>query len=273
MVSLFRSWLTECGPPVLLYQFILIAIMKNYQNIQNSKASAPRLAAFTLIELLVVIAIIGILAGILIPAVGKVRESSNSATCVSNLRQITAVSLMYANENGGRLPSQGKQPDDDSSTFWFQKIAPMLGGYAGMDAAAAEREIEVYRCPSALAQHAPGDDPNNSLIKTYCINSLLNAAGSYDDSTGARVFPGMPVMKAINPAKTVIYMDGHLAIPNSPYWHRDTGRGRLMSSVGNNFVHSGTSINVAYLDGHVGNVTADEVPEENTLFWNPLALQ
>ena len=273
MVGFFRSWLTECEPPVLLYQFILIAIMKNPQNIQNSKTSAPRLAAFTLIELLSVIAIIGILAGILIPAVGKVRESSNSATCVSNLRQITAVSLMYANENGGRLPSQGKQPDDDSSTFWFQKIAPMLGGYADMDASQAEREIEVYRCPSALAQHTPGNNPNNSLIKTYCINTLLNAAGSYEDSTGARVFPGMPVMKAINPAKTVIYMDGHLASASMPYWHRDAGRGRLMSSVGNNFVHSGTSINVALLDGHVGNVTAEEVPEENTLFWNPLALQ
>ena len=122
MVGFFRSWLTECEPPVLLYQFILIAIMKNPQNIQNSKTTAPRLAAFTLIELLSVIAIIGILAGILIPAVGKVRESSNSATCVSNLRQITAVSLMYANENGGRLPSQGKQPDDDSSTFGSRKL-------------------------------------------------------------------------------------------------------------------------------------------------------
>lgn len=258
---------------MLLYQFNLISIMKNPQNIRNLKSAVQRLGAFTLIELLVVIATIAILAGILIPVLGKVRESSNSATCVSNLRQITAASLMYANENGGRLPSQGKQPDDNSSTFWFQKIAPMLGGYADMDAAEAERGIECYRCPSALAQHAPGDNPENSLIKTYCINSLLNATGSYEDSTGARVFPGMSVMKALNPAKTVIYMDGHLAIPNSPYWHRDTGRGRLMSSVGNNFVHSGTSINVAYLDGHVGNVTADEVPEENTLFWDPLALQ
>ncbi|MDB2681431.1 hypothetical protein N9Z14_02420 [Opitutales bacterium] len=46
-----------------------------------------------------------------------------------------------------------------------------------------------------------------------------------------------------------------------------------MRSVGDNFVHSGTSINVAFLDGHVDNITAEELPEEDSVFWNPLALQ
>lgn len=245
--------------------------MKTPINIPNFKAPAPRLAAFTLIELLVVIAIIGILAGILIPAVGKVRESSNSATCVSNLRQIAAAGLMYANENNGRLPTQGKQPGS-SSGYWFQKIAPLLGGREGIGAGEAERGIECYRCPSALAQHSPGTNPNNSLIKTYGINDVLNRMDSYRDSDDKLIVPGMPPMKAINPAKTAFILDGYLA-SGSPYWGRVVTYGLLMRSVEDNFVHSGSSINVAFLDGHVENITAEELPEADSVLWNPTALR
>ncbi|HLS29186.1 MAG TPA: prepilin-type N-terminal cleavage/methylation domain-containing protein [Opitutales bacterium] len=55
---------------------------------------------FTLIELLTVIAIIGILASILIPVIGQVREKAHQINCLSNQRQIGLAILTYESENG-----------------------------------------------------------------------------------------------------------------------------------------------------------------------------
>jgi prepilin-type N-terminal cleavage/methylation domain-containing protein len=65
-----------------------------------NKQKSPR-SGFTLIELLTVIAIIGILAAILIPAVGKVREVANKSTSASNMRSI-ALSYATYSQSGGR---------------------------------------------------------------------------------------------------------------------------------------------------------------------------
>lgn len=59
---------------------------------------------FTLIELLTVIAIIGILAAIIIPTVGRVRDSARRSVAQSNLRQIGQASLIFAGDNNDRMP-------------------------------------------------------------------------------------------------------------------------------------------------------------------------
>ena len=118
--------------------------------------------AFTLVELLVVLAIVTVLAGLLLPVIGKAREAGRATACLSNLRQLGIALQLYVQDNNNHLPIMRDRSLDTNAPPTNALPSPEVVLLNVLGAA------QVLRCPSNRKQIY------EQTGSSYSWNSLLN---------------------------------------------------------------------------------------------------
>jgi prepilin-type N-terminal cleavage/methylation domain-containing protein/prepilin-type processing-associated H-X9-DG protein len=137
----------------------------------NSSRSWHCRSGFTLIELLVVIAIIAILAALLLPALARAKGKAVSASCISNLRQIGIAMNMYAEDNGGWLPTTTHGGSTNAS--WIYQLAGQLANVDRIRLCPAdprrEERLTAHAASYTLNEYTAVDltDPFGRALESY----------------------------------------------------------------------------------------------------------
>ena len=158
-----------------------------------------RQRAFTLVELLVVIAIIAILAALLLPVLGRSQATAQGTQCASNQRQLILAWLLYAEEDGGRVPHPttwvgGDMTDPFDATNAALLVDPKVSTFAKYI-----RNPALYKCP--------GD--GSRLVRSVSMNWRMNGTidGGWLGGGGAAYERFKTVSQIRIPAQIFVMLD------------------------------------------------------------------
>ncbi|MBR2872439.1 MAG: type II secretion system protein, partial [Lentisphaeria bacterium] len=231
------------------------------------KGSLPSPAPFTLIELLVVIAIIAILAGVLLPALGKARENGKSINCTGNVKQLTMANLLYSDGNKGffvpyardmlsfnkqrwcgTTETSSSQGDSAVYDLYTSPLTPYIGTLSG-----------ITHCGSLIS-------PPKSFEKNcggYGYNVLVGTlyAGEYSVESFSS---GCSAKRMKNAGKKIMFADSGIMVDDKGNWSSRPTRhgysasieapgdeGGWLANPTMHFRHNKRAV-ISYCDGHVG---------------------
>jgi general secretion pathway protein G len=232
---------------------------------------------FTLIELLIVIAVIGVLAAIVLPVVGRMRESADQAKCVSNLRTLSAALLLAAGENNGILPMAFDQSQPADQRHWMNVVSATVGPWSPSILSNGAPNSKVFNCPATKRKGVgnwPATNPcygvNRSIMgarfnnppplptfsKSLVAVNRLSKLGLIGDAAG----PGGIMDGDFRMNAELFANDGFPAGMSTLPFQYPAPRHPLPR----NGSYRGGSFNLAFCDGHVETIKADD-PRLSTL--------
>ena len=184
----------------------------NHRKIRKCGCSGDgKRSAFTLIELLVVIAIIAILAALLLPVLAKAKTKATGIVCMNNLRQLGFSWIMYADDNRDKVPPNGGNAYDATSTWvqGFLNIANSPDNTNTVFLMASHlwpyhKTLGVWKCPAdhSTSQHGLKVYPR---VRSFSMNRYMNA--DHFDASPYKMIRKTTDLVRPGPAQTMVLID------------------------------------------------------------------
>ncbi len=196
---------------------------------------------FTFIEVLVVLLLVLVLAALLIPVGGAVTQRARKATCMANLRSLSAIFHHYAADNQGGVRFLR---DGSGAPMWYNALRT----HANLTPMEAQ---QAFGCPLT-----PWKDPGSwncyGMRLGYLVSPIAQDPGFplQRDADGATY--GFKLGQVPNPSRFLLFADSATASGKQNFRIADRG---LYNGGGVCLRHDDTA-NVLFLDGHVENLPA-----------------